>query len=77
MPQSIKVLPATKENRRKQQAFNFWQADVTKKQFRGTHENARPFLPMEINGRVVMRCPDTGVIKEIPKQVINAYSKYN
>lgn len=54
-------------------AFNRWQADPKKPTYVGTHYKARLYIPMEVNGKVVALCPDTGHTQELPKKITETY----
>lgn len=72
---NIKRFEADPANKVIQQAVNAWQKDPNRTTYKGTHYRARPYIPMEINGKVEMMCPDTGKRIEVPNKIIKYYER--
>ena len=62
-----------------QKAVNFWQsAETTKKLINVKGGASRLMIPMIINWKVYLLCPDTGFKTEkIPTHIFNYYKKRN
>lgn len=64
---SIIIHKSTPLNEKIRELSNIW---VKKHQIKGKHPNARLFIPVIREGKVVLICPDTGELKHVPKKIV-------
>ena len=67
---SLKVLKSSAAIERLRRKVNRWQRDH-RRAYRAVG-GKRPMLPLELMGRLLLRCPDTGYWAEIPEEILLA-----
>ncbi len=68
-----KPFETSKRNKRLRSFLNKWQKDPNTRTIKGDHDYARPYIPMEINGKMFLMCPDHGKKLEIPKNILKKF----
>ena len=71
MFENVKAFRTSVQNEKVREKVNAYQRDKDKPTVIGKHREARPWIPMEINGDMVLMCPDTGDKTEIPLSMLN------
>lgn len=67
---SLKVLRSSAPVERLRRKVNRWQRDKRRAYY--ALDAKRPMLPLELMGRLLLRCPDTGHWAAIPEEILSA-----